>query len=815
MTADASLTQLVCDEYPFPISHAYGYLESRAGSEDRYQALLACFEVTLKMVGAIALSNFVSDVQITPDFGDSHLYRALLETLSRPLSLGHWHAILWRTLRPYATRRDRLAVPELFDFYYRVTEHGNIRSQKQNVQIIQRFILGRNEEAHHRSRSQTGIRQRQVVLAELEASFATLLEGLSFLANYRVLFVEHAKHHQGQWYYRANHACGSTYPFRQDIWRTPLSVNAQRCLLVANVDGRVLELDPFVIVTAEGKLQQPDLFFFDGIFSSGRANFMNYHVGDYIDPTDDESPASVASDAISSLLRLLENQLPPGVDEEAEPADEKLSGVEIYRAAVAWAVDHGERQTITLDMLRQILGLQREEALKQERELETARGVEVEPEEVEVPFEGEPTWGNLAYYVLASSGQVEMFYKDIAKEAEELKHQYDDEWAIGDSSHVAGSVSAIMSNDPRFYKLHRGYYRLTKNNELLSNPSWANLAYFVLKHSDQKRRGMHLSDISTKAMELKEKHSDWRSENARTPSHTVSATMSMDHRFESMPERGYWRLAAETDESTVSNIGKKTAEIKSQATTRSDTYSAVLARISQIGEIVPLSFGHTYYALGKQVHLMFRYSKAHYRNSEIEYFLGVTPQYFSRIDALGKGFMVFVLGTAERVLIVPTSVFSAWVAGVDPSGSGTWPIAFYMAENSDSQVARWVPGAGREDVSVFLDDYASLTRALAMPNSVRPARKQRPIRVADLLEAGLLKVGDVVCVKKEPGVCATVLDGRVVLSDGERKSYIEWGRQVTGWSAINIYPQMILKRTGETLDELRRKLQALRESTAV
>ncbi|MCJ7737319.1 MAG: winged helix-turn-helix domain-containing protein, partial [Anaerolineae bacterium] len=439
---------------------------------------------------------------------------------------------------------------------------------------------------------------------------------------------------------------------------------------------------------------------------------------------------------------------------------------------------------------------------------EAERGVEIEPEEVEVPFEGEPTWGNLAYYVLSNSGQAEMFYKDIAMEAEELKHQYDEEWMRGDSAHVAGSLSAIMSSDPRFYKLRRGYYRLTKNNDLLSNPSWANLAYFVLKHSDQKRRGMHLSVISTQAMELKEKHSDWRSENARTPSHTVSATMSMDHRFESMPERGYWRLAAGMDESTISNTKGQSTENKGQAISRNDAYGSVLTRISQIGEVTPLSFGRTYYALGKQAHLMFRYSKAHYRNGEIEYFLGVTPQYFNRIDALGKGFVIFVLGTAEHVLIVPTGVFSAWVDGVDPSGSGTWPIAFYMPENDNSQVARWVPGAGREDVSVFLDDYASLQQALARSDSISLRRKRGGIRVGDLLASGLLKVGDVVCVKKEPSACATVVDGK-------RQSYTEWGKQVTGWSAINIYPQMVLKRTGETLDQLRGKLRAAQKSKTV
>jgi hypothetical protein len=34
--------QAIGDKYPFPISHAYAYLESRADPNDRYQALLAC-----------------------------------------------------------------------------------------------------------------------------------------------------------------------------------------------------------------------------------------------------------------------------------------------------------------------------------------------------------------------------------------------------------------------------------------------------------------------------------------------------------------------------------------------------------------------------------------------------------------------------------------------------------------------------------------------------------------------------------------------------------------------------------------------------
>ena len=802
MPNDSALKQLIRQKYPFPISHAYTYLESRVDPNDRYQALLACFEATLKTISSIALANFVRDIQEDPTLGNTNLFQDLLNTLSRPLSLGHWHAFLHLTLRPYTTRRERLVVPQLFDFYYRVTEHGNVKTQRQNVGVIQRFIQERNEEAHHRNRSQTSTFQRQSRLPELRQDLDALLGELKFLAEYPLLYVEHAEHHSGTWHYRANFACGTGYPFRQRTWKTTLGINSHRCLLLNEERPAVLELDPFVIVTSEGRLQQPDIFFFDGVFSSGRANFISYHVGDYLDPTDEGSPASVASDTVNSLLKLLQNRIPPATEEGEGVTEDRLSATEIYRQALGWALENGERQTVSLDTLRQILNLSREEALQQERELEAERGIEVEMEEVEVPFEGEPTWANLAYYVLDTSGQEEMFYKDIAAEAEELKDQYDPDWQKGDSAHVEGTTSRIMSQDSRFYKLRPGYYRLTKNNELLSNPSWANLACFVLQRYDPKRRGMHLQEITERAMALKEKHSDWSSDDVRTPSHTVSATMSMDHRFESLPERGYWRLAAEKAHPEP----EPAAASAPAPSTRQQAYEAVLARLAQLGEVGPLPFGRTYYTLNDCVHLMFRFSKAHHRNNEIEYFLGVTPQYFERIDALGNGFVVFVLGAPDNVLLVPAETFAEWVEGMEPSGSGTWPMAFYQSADN-KRLERWVAGQGREDVLAFRNDYASLRRVLSQAPATSARRPQSPIRVADLLEAGLLKPGDVVHTKKRPELRATVVDAKFVEYEGKQWRYNDWGTHVTDWSAINIYQQVILARTGQTLDGLRKQLR--------
>jgi hypothetical protein len=799
MHSDRTLDSTIGNKYPFPISHAYSYLKSRVDPQDCHGALLNCFEVTLKTIASVAAANFMRDMQEDPKLGNVHLFQDLVDTLGRPMSLGHWHNLLRLTLRPYHRRRESLLVPELFDLYYRMTERGNVRTQSRNVRIIQRFIQERNEEAHHRSRGQSASLQRRLALDELSEAFKGLLRELAFLADYPFFYVEHAQYRGDRWHYRANFAQGSSYPFRQETWETSLSVNSRRCLLLDRDRSAVLELDPFMIITSEGRLEQPDICFFDGVFSSGDARYMNYHVNDYIEPSEEGSPASVASDAVNSLLKLLEIRIPKPVEEVEGVEEDRLSPTEVYRDAARWASEHGERQAISLDALRRIIGLSREQALHEEQELDAELGIEIESEDIEVPFEGRPTWANLCYHVLSTSDQEEMFYKEIAVEAEALKAQHDPDWQRGDSSHVAGTVSRTMSTGPRFYRLRRGYYRLTQENDLLSNPSWANLAYFVLKHNDPDCRGMHLREITDEAVALKEKYSDWRSEDVQTPSHTVSATMSMDHRFESMRERGYWRLAPEESRPAPES------EEQEPPSTRKQAYQEVLDRLSRLGDLTRLPFGRTYYAIDDQVHLMFRFSKPHRRNDEIHYFVGITVEYFERIMDLGQGFMVFVLGMSDNAVLVPVETFASWVNGVEPSGSGTWLMSFYQSEDG-TRLERWVPGEGREDVLSYRNDYDSIRQALRGESAESSDVSKTSFHVRDLLEAGLLRAGDEVHTKKHPELRATIVDARFVEYQGEKWKYNDWGARVNDWAAINIYREVVLDRTGETLDELRKHL---------
>ena len=62
--------------------------------------------------------------------------------------------------------------------------------------------------------------------------------------------------------------------------------------------------------------------------------------------------------------------------------------------------------------------------------------------------------------------------------------------------------------------------------------------------------------------------------------------------------------------------------------------------------------------------------------------------------------------------------------------------------------------------------------------------------------------------KRRPDLRATIVDSRFLEYDGKRWPYNEWGTHATGWTAINIYRELVLARTGQTLDELRKQMKS-------
>ena len=76
------------------------------------------------------------------------------------------------------------------------------------------------------------------------------------------------------------------------------------------------------------------------------------------------------------------------------------------------------------------------------------------------------------------------------------------------------------------------------------------------------------------------------------------------------------------------------------------------------------------------------------------------------------------------------------------------------------------------------------------------------MRTPEMLEIGLLKVGDRLRLKDSPGHEAYVHDGKNVVYRGEIMTYNTWGRTALGIESINIYVHAVTDG-GQLLDDLR------------
>jgi hypothetical protein len=80
----------------------------------------------------------------------------------------------------------------------------------------------------------------------------------------------------------------------------------------------------------------------------------------------------------------------------------------------------------------------------------------------------------------------------------------------------------------------------------------------------------------------------------------------------------------------------------------------------------------------------------------------------------------------------------------------------------------------------------------------------RKARLSDMIEDGRVKIGDRVFVRKRPDQFAIIVraDGTVEYN-GRQYPITTWGQDMTGWSGINIYENVLLERTNEPIGNLR------------
>ena len=92
------------------------------------------------------------------------------------------------------------------------------------------------------------------------------------------------------------------------------------------------------------------------------------------------------------------------------------------------------------------------------------------------------------------------------------------------------------------------------------------------------------------------------------------------------------------------------------------------------------------------------------------------------------------------------------------------------------------------------------------PDSIGKATKLPGVDA--LWRAGLIKAGDVLTFRTKPTERARIVTQNRLTYQGREMSFNEWGRQVSGWSTINIYPYLVLDGSKKTLDGLRQELAA-------
>ena len=105
------------------------------------------------------------------------------------------------------------------------------------------------------------------------------------------------------------------------------------------------------------------------------------------------------------------------------------------------------------------------------------------------------------------------------------------------------------------------------------------------------------------------------------------------------------------------------------------------------------------------------------------------------------------------------------------------------------------------------DFYVEVASAPSYGNG-RTEMKARIVRnklpkMDKLFDWGIVEPGDVLHIKNRKGEKGVAVDPKYVEVDGEKLTYHEWGKKVTGWSSVQTYAMIVKEAEDKTLSELR------------
>ena len=113
-------------------------------------------------------------------------------------------------------------------------------------------------------------------------------------------------------------------------------------------------------------------------------------------------------------------------------------------------------------------------------------------------------------------------------------------------------------------------------------------------------------------------------------------------------------------------------------------------------------------------------------------------------------------------------------------------------------------------VPQYKDFYVDVTSKMTKRKTAAPSgvpRKSR-LRLADLFDAGKVKAGDDVWFSNARERIATLTTSQKCTFEGKEMSLLAWTKEVSGWSAVNIYEWVKHGPSDRLLEELRVELES-------
>jgi hypothetical protein len=118
-------------------------------------------------------------------------------------------------------------------------------------------------------------------------------------------------------------------------------------------------------------------------------------------------------------------------------------------------------------------------------------------------------------------------------------------------------------------------------------------------------------------------------------------------------------------------------------------------------------------------------------------------------------------------------------------------------------VTQLIPVPAYEDFYIDVTVSADAAPAKKKTGGGSPSGRAYRIRLPALVEAGKVKAGDTLVFRNDPSRPAILKGPNTVLFEGKDFSLLEWTKQVSRWSAVNIYDWVKHEPTGKLLEEIR------------